>query len=49
MQLGESIGLGKDILETSLSIMNDEKVKQRLRKYTEDALEYGVISEVYIN
>nr|QGA31153.1 glutathione transferase kappa 2 [Pardosa pseudoannulata] len=40
-EAAESIGIEKDVLERSLIMMNEDKVKQRLRKYTEEALDYG--------
>ncbi|KFM67121.1 Glutathione S-transferase kappa 1, partial [Stegodyphus mimosarum] len=35
------IQMDPEILEKSLHTMHDNKTKQRLRKYTDDALEYG--------
>lgn len=37
----ESIRMDVEVLNKALKIMNDDQVKQRLRKYTDDALEYG--------
>nr|QGA31152.1 glutathione transferase kappa 1 [Pardosa pseudoannulata] len=40
-EAAESIGIENDVLERSLIMMNEDKVEQRLHKYTEEALDYG--------
>ncbi|KAG8200573.1 hypothetical protein JTE90_000645 [Oedothorax gibbosus] len=40
-EAGQSIGMESDLLKKALETMNDSKVKDRLRQYTEAALDYG--------
>ncbi|GFU46903.1 glutathione S-transferase kappa 1 [Nephila pilipes] len=41
IEAGQKIGMDKETLEKSLKTIDDVQTKQRLRKYTDEALEYG--------
>ncbi|XP_054718418.1 glutathione S-transferase kappa 1-like [Uloborus diversus] len=40
-EAGKAIGMDENTLQNALKSINDVSTKQRLRKYTEEALEYG--------
>ncbi|GFR03501.1 glutathione S-transferase kappa 1 [Trichonephila clavata] len=41
IEAGKKIGMDENTLEKALKIINDAQTKQRLRKYTDEALEHG--------